>query len=101
MNAALKKMRALAEAAALIGEASGQDVWPKIVIGLIDEVDSQRLSAKNMGLDADCAREDRDRMQAKLQDLRTVVQNTMALGLITEDQPLLLARARAALGETK
>lgn len=30
-----------------------------------------------------------------------LVQNTMALGLITEDQPLLLARARAALKETK
>jgi hypothetical protein len=42
-----------------------------------------------------------DKAEAELQALRTVVQNTMALGLITEDQPLLLARARAALGETK
>lgn len=39
-------------------------------------------------------------LEHEVQELRTVVQNTMALGLITEDQPLLLARAKAALGET-
>lgn len=97
------------------------------------EIEALKLSAKNMGLDADCAREDRDRVQAErdhwkanhdhqvsaarflvergdiplervrafkaMQALRTVVQNTMALGLITEDQPLLLARAKAALNQ--
>jgi hypothetical protein len=42
-----------------------------------------------------------DKAAAELQELRTVAQNTMALGLITEDQPLLLARARAALEGTK
>lgn len=42
-----------------------------------------------------------DRLEPTMQALRTVVQNTRALGLITEDQPLLLARALAALEDTK
>ena len=98
----LNRIRAVCEEAAKKGYFMTADVerefremvTPTVVLALLD-------SAKNMGLDADHAREERDRTQATVQALRTVVQNTMALGLITEDQPLLLARARAALGETK
>jgi len=48
MDPALKKMRALAEAAAIIGAASNMDTWPKIVIQLIDEIDLLKTEVERL-----------------------------------------------------
>lgn len=68
-----EKIRAAAEEAAKKGYFPTADVerdfraeaTPNAVLSMLDEIESLKLALKNMGLDADSAREEGDRMQAE------------------------------------